>query len=573
MQRLNLFAIANKPVTIVTLPCLPSIVDLHQLNEDAQLMTREEWERVDTAIAQLEREKKAQGEISPRGEKTILYSKKELSEAIQRAFDDQRCEGFDYSIVVLSQLNHQTQSLKSYHYAIYTKKLDQGAFGKIEVAQARPEQHDPDYPHWWVLKKQLVDMDGRSVTLAEATTEQAIAISVGRSPRAATRMRRSRSKLGNQVPFLMELAPGCSIEKLLKREYAWQYHTQSLQPLIPALVRLELTIQMLREVIKLHQKNYVHGDLKAANFVVDLANKSVRLVDYGTARSMDQDKQVRLDRPIGTSINLTLKLRARLAEWLNKETIDFCLNEATDAYAFGITMADLWHLLETIDDSVRYDVRLWENSSYVAANKNISNIDEQDDLFVFNETADKVTLASILEIIHHLIEPEENLRWNLQEALDAVEALKASCVERISADGLYSPIKVEAVDVGRYLQSDAAGKEKLYTELSQRCHEIIFFDLNKKIRSLNEYYAVLRAFTHVDFEQDAEGNYSLKRRGFTVHDKVFVGLDGDSICSEIKMYLEKMNIPLVLTNPEVFGALHEQPEAELSSRMLLRKTI
>lgn len=582
MHRLTLFPQTDSPVTIITLPALPDVVNLRSLKENTLLVTEEEWERVDRAIAQIEEDKQQSKQTSPRGEKTIVYSKKDLAEAyskcqkkmssdaavppirhVVRTNEAQEC--FEYSVVALTQFDTEKKQWRDYHFAIYSTSLDRGAFGKIEVAQARSSQQEHGQPVWWVLKKQLIGLGGHLTTLTEATTEQEIAISVGSSPRAKTRMRRSKSKLGEppQVAYLMQFAPGCSIEKFLKREYAWHFETFSYSPLISPLVRLEVIVRMIKEVMKLHEQNYVHGDIKAANFVVDWVSKSVKLVDYGATHQLNEDNQFYTDKLIGTSIHLSPQLREQLKAQLNGGQPIFCLNKATDAYALGIAIADFLHLLETVDSEVRHDVCLWGDKNFVAYNDRACGVDGYHDLFLFNETLDKTTLAAMLEVVHHLVDDNELTRWTVAEALEKVAALKKAYIESNqlaeSQPESQPQIRVGMLDVAAYLKLTECEREQQQHDLLAQYEEIVLFEVSDQVRSLNEYFYALRALSQFQMTEDIDGNYALKRRGLIVHDKVFIGTDLLAIHAKIKNYVEGLSLPSRLVNSREFELNHADP--------------
>jgi serine/threonine protein kinase len=563
-----LFPQTGCSVTTIHLPALPDVVNLGCLKGNIALMTEEEWEKVDIAIGYIEDEKQRNKQTSPRGEKTIVYSKKDLAEAYhqfqskQSEQDRQHAAGetmqaekaqesFEYSVVALSQFDHAKQMWRDYHFAIYSTSLDRGAFGKIEVAQARPSQQADGQPVWWVLKKQLVGLGGHTATLTEAAAEQEIAIKIGSSPRAKTRMRRSKSKLGEppQVAYLMQFAPGCSIEKFLKREYAWHYETSTYSPLITPLVRLEVILQMMKEVVKLHQQNYVHGDIKAANFVVDWVRKQVKLVDYGATHKLDEHGQFYPDKLIGTSIHLSPELREQLKAHLDSKQAVFRLNVKTDAYALGVTIADFLHLLESVDPAMKSDVRLWGDTNYVAYNDPVSGIDGYHDLFLFNETLDKTTLAAVLDVVHHLVEPDEDTRWTVELALKKMNALKQTYIESDLLTHSRSQIRIGMIDINWYLKQSEAEREIIQRDLLDRYEEVVLFEMTKKVRSLNEYFYVLRGLSQFQMIQGADGNSALKRRGLIVHDQVFIGDDFAAIQSEIKKYVDGLSLPAIIIDP------------------------
>lgn len=49
-------------------------------------------------------------------------------------------------------------------------------------------------------------------------------------------------------------------------------------------IAINLLIEMLDAIQAVHDKGYIHRDIKASNFVLSLDNKHVHIVDFGLAK-------------------------------------------------------------------------------------------------------------------------------------------------------------------------------------------------------------------------------------------------------------------------------------------------
>ncbi|EOB14519.1 Casein kinase I hhp2 [Nosema bombycis CQ1] len=65
-----------------------------------------------------------------------------------------------------------------------------------------------------------------------------------------------------------------------------------------------ISLKMIEKVEILHQKNYVHRDIKPDNFVFDKSNTNLYLIDFGLAK-IYRDENTLIHNPIKTGKNLT----------------------------------------------------------------------------------------------------------------------------------------------------------------------------------------------------------------------------------------------------------------------------
>lgn len=123
---------------------------------------------------------------------------------------------------------------------------------------------------------------------------------------------------GGQLWLAMELAPGCGLDR-----YA--------QPrlLLPAHVVLGIGARVAAALAHAHAQGVIHRDVKPSNVLVDLAARSVRITDFGTARLLDGHR---------TQTGMLLGTPAYMApELLAGETA----GPGSDLYALGVMLFEL----------------------------------------------------------------------------------------------------------------------------------------------------------------------------------------------------------------------------------------
>jgi serine/threonine-protein kinase len=116
----------------------------------------------------------------------------------------------------------------------------------------------------------------------------------------------------------MEFVQGEDFEKLLERS-----------GLIPPSTAIELFLPVLDALAYAHSTGVIHRDIKPAN-LMRLESGIVKVLDFGTAKLVDQSAMTRLGQQIGTSVYMPL-------EQLMGQPISF----QADIYALGVTLYEL----------------------------------------------------------------------------------------------------------------------------------------------------------------------------------------------------------------------------------------
>jgi serine/threonine protein kinase len=116
----------------------------------------------------------------------------------------------------------------------------------------------------------------------------------------------------------MEYVHGEDFEKMLERT-----------GVIPTAQALELFMPVLDALAYAHSTGVIHRDIKPAN-LMRLDSGIVKVLDFGTAKLVDQSAMTRLGQQIGTSVYMPL-------EQLMGQPISF----QADIYALGVTLYEM----------------------------------------------------------------------------------------------------------------------------------------------------------------------------------------------------------------------------------------
>ena len=116
----------------------------------------------------------------------------------------------------------------------------------------------------------------------------------------------------------MDMAEGQDLASLLQRG-----------PATAASIN-EIATQLLSTIQYLHSKNIVHSDIKATNIIYSEESKEVRLVDFGSARSVLQG-----------SAPLTVKMKTN-GRYLAPEQLREKVELASDIWQFGCLLFELF---------------------------------------------------------------------------------------------------------------------------------------------------------------------------------------------------------------------------------------
>lgn len=142
---------------------------------------------------------------------------------------------------------------------------------------------------------------------------------------------------GPELYLVMERLEGASLARFLKRG-----------PLPPHRARAAVA-QLLSALRQVHERGYVHRDVKPSNLLAVATDDTpflVKLLDFGIARSVDSAEAVaetattNLRR--GTRVTQPMRILGTPDYMAPEQILDQALDPRTDLYAAGVV---LWHLL------------------------------------------------------------------------------------------------------------------------------------------------------------------------------------------------------------------------------------
>ncbi len=215
-----------KKVEVLTIPYVPPLVDLEDLQEGA-LLSQEQINAIRAKYA----DKKTPGKVK----------KKDIT--------DQGVADVKYSVAVIN----------GEMYGIYKgekrgKHLGKGSFGVVKVAQ------NLKTGEWVVLKSMQED---------EKKIEDEVWF-LKKTEQYVGEYLKERGTYRSDYRILMKFAPGVSLESLVKSNKKMSTGR-----------RLEISINVLKAVDELHDKGILHGDITPNNFYANLLTKKATPIDFG----------------------------------------------------------------------------------------------------------------------------------------------------------------------------------------------------------------------------------------------------------------------------------------------------
>lgn len=266
-----------QPGTVVErdIPYIPTKLDVNDLRLDESgeltLLTEEQQRLIDT-LPELQEDRR--------------YSKKEITEAFRKYQSDHPNENNsnnnanDNSELTMPYTMIRYRGTPVFVYKKEIEKdgkkknvgvLGEGSFGAVKLILGNGRLH--------TLKLQTKNIEN-------AKEEYELLTKLGITNKKPLSERTTKENL-NQYSIMMRLAPGITIEGLKDKE-----GKEGTFLISPAL-RLQLAIEVLRAIDKLHKEHGVlHRDLKDANIIIDVVNQRVELIDFGLAAEMNEEGKV-----------------------------------------------------------------------------------------------------------------------------------------------------------------------------------------------------------------------------------------------------------------------------------------
>jgi serine/threonine protein kinase len=196
------------------------------------------------------------------------------------------------------------------------RPLGQGASGRVDAAL---DASGALVALKRVALASLRDTAPSSEAAIEQFGKQAQALMQLRHAAVAATLAHGVDASGEMLWLAMELAPGHSLE----------HHTNARHLLPPAMV-LRIGAQLSEALAAAHALGLIHRDLKAANVRLLLPAGSVKLLDFGLARQLDDMAQTATGVVMGTPECMAPELLAGARA-----------SPASDVYALGVLLYQL----------------------------------------------------------------------------------------------------------------------------------------------------------------------------------------------------------------------------------------
>lgn len=276
----------------IDVPYLNPLIDLNDLDENGNLLTKAEWDAAEKII----REEK---------QSNTVFERKYL----ETTYGD--TGNFKHRLGVFADKGVGIYKGLSYPTGRFGKALGKGASGKVILAQSRDGQ-------WHALKVQETKHQD------EFVASQAFGLVMGNIA-TKTRLNPPSNSAHQKYYTLLQLAPGTQLNTLLEKSFDGKITLSS--------ARLtQIAMQMLLAVKNIHANGYLHRDIKLENFVCHLTGNTTQLVDLGVAKKMLTVIDPKLE---GTPYCLAPELKQLLAP-------SFTYNESTEIFALGIALKGLF---------------------------------------------------------------------------------------------------------------------------------------------------------------------------------------------------------------------------------------
>ncbi|EKD70093.1 MAG: hypothetical protein ACD_46C00641G0001 [uncultured bacterium] len=278
------------------------------------------------------------------------------------------------------------------YFAIYKGKklqLGDGGYGHVKLEQNLMTGE------WGAIKVQPVTSENKVKRIRnEIESLQKMQKLVLSNNHPIEFNRESPSHQIMQNYFLMQLAPGMDLFDFTKTKHQW-----------PPIIYINIILNILREIKRVHQNKYLHRDIKLENILFDLAIDQLSLIDFGFICRMNL-KRYGVDHEwCGTDGYVASEL-IKTNDKLHKNK-NYIFNEKTEIFSLGVTFGFLLgYISESSDEEIKY-----------IENKNLNNMSsmhfkEQD----FHQ--------EIYSFIKTMTDERSSVRPSISKAIDFFEKIK-----------------------------------------------------------------------------------------------------------------------------------------------------
>jgi len=288
----------------------------------------------------------------------------------------------------------------------------------------------------------------------------------------------------------------------------------------PHLDWLEVIITILAEFEKLHAKNLLHGDVKPANILYDVASNTVSLIDFDNTHSLEEFKDGSNIYTIGYSPN------------------DSSYTAKSEIFSLGITFGKMLGMTE--DETVYKNGWVYPlcktDSERFKANKQIKNPEQR---------------ARILAFLERMTDIDEKIRPDLADVISFFTKIHYEYITSANAAR-----KIGFVNLSEYkaIKSDAT-KYKLLVDTLKIMDEVWMIDTKQEYTK--EYQFLIREFMNAKIN---------------INNVVYHG-DTQASCYHVLGSLTKMGPSQKSSLPNAYFFATTQPVPDEINTSLLQKRI
>ncbi len=248
------------------------------------------------------------------------YSKETIREEIKKS-------GLDWpkEWPVYTMIKEQNGDLYAVYKGVkYGKHLGQGSYGKVKLVQ------NIKTGSWEVVKvsnlKRYKKEDESYIRVENPNIRAELELLLRAEHRLLKDIKVSHGNFieaESKTYFIMDYANGENLDSYLLNH-------QTLSPMS----QLNIALQALERVQEVHEKGYIHCDIKPENMRYDALNNKLTTLDYGLSLVMDEDNAAVSMHPRGT--------KPYRAPETDKNNEKILFSPAVDVYALGILLAELF---------------------------------------------------------------------------------------------------------------------------------------------------------------------------------------------------------------------------------------
>lgn len=183
---------------------------------------------------------------------------------------------------------------------------------------------------------------------------------------------------------------------------------------IPLLEKLNMAVTALEEVQKMHQKGWLHLDLKLLNIMWDPIKQKASLIDFGTSRKMNRNKTF-----VGGLAGTEMYLAPEYVKDIQGDDTTYTINGET--YALGMMLTQLFS-----EQVFKKSPRAFTVHYITTQNtKGIPPLVEQMASDLFDKKQKNSTLKQVAKLLRGMLDLNAKKRPELKTVLKSLKKLQA----------------------------------------------------------------------------------------------------------------------------------------------------